>query len=73
MAEKMENAKCDLVAARFSRIWKGIHLPKQSVSPCFQHGEKLYNHGQIISELYVSFLELRISRLRFMQSYIKHP
>ena len=55
MAQKIENAKCDLVAARFSRIWKGIHLPKQSVSPCFQHGEKLYNHGQIISELYVSF------------------
>lgn len=55
MAEKMENAKCDLVAARYSRIWKGIRWPKQSVPPCFQRGERLYNHEQIIKELYVSF------------------
>lgn len=55
MVKKAENTECDLVVARWSRKWKGISLPNKIIPPCFQEVKrKVYDHEQIINELYVS-------------------
>lgn len=46
----------EMVVGQTVRMFKGVYLPSKWKSPCFQIQEpKLYNHQQIIDELFISY------------------
>ena len=50
----MEFYKVDLVCGRIRRKWKKILVPTKFIQPCFENAPKVYNHEEIIQQLYVS-------------------
>lgn len=52
----MKYYDAEMVCGSMAKMWRGIRLPKQFISPCFKISEpKVYTNKQILEELYISF------------------
>lgn len=55
MLDIAESTSADLICGKSVRKWHGISLPQKFVPSCFKEGEiRLYNHKEIINDLYIS-------------------
>lgn len=50
----IEFYKVDLVCGRIRRKWKKILVPTKFIQPCFKNAPKVYDHEEIIQQLYIS-------------------